>query len=99
MKVFYRYKRFFIALAVELVLFSFLLVLTYYHGKQIEEQLQRTASLSQGLGLTDLSLWSAARYARNPVLADRFNPFQDFPGSIEHFPEGSIIPPPQHLRR
>lgn len=99
MKVFYRYKRFFIALFIELALFFLLLGLTYYRAMLREEQLQRVGSLSRTLGLTDLSLWTAARYTRHPVLADRFNPFQDFPGSIEHFPEGSILSPPEHLRQ
>lgn len=35
-----------------------------------------------------------ARYTRNPAQADLFSAFQDYPGSIEHFPTGSVIPPP-----
>ncbi len=45
------------------------------------------------LGLTDLALCSEARYTRNPSQADLFSAFQDFPGSIEHFPTGSLILP------
>ena len=47
------------------------------------------------LQLTDLSLWTEARYTRNPSQADRFTPFQDFPSALEHFPAGSIMAPPQ----
>jgi len=45
------------------------------------------------LKLTDLSLWTEARYTRNPSQADVFTAFQDFPSSLEHFPAGSIIGP------
>ena len=44
--------------------------------------------------LTDPALWTEARYTRNPSQADFFTPFQDFPGSLEHFPAGSIVVPP-----
>ncbi|SHJ18132.1 hypothetical protein SAMN02745165_01718 [Malonomonas rubra DSM 5091] len=47
------------------------------------------------LGLTDLSIWSEARYTRHPSQADLFTPFQDYPGAFDHFPAGSIIAPGQ----
>jgi len=50
------------------------------------------------LMLTDMAMWTAARYTRHPSQADLFTPFQDFPGSVEHFPAGSIITPPDHIR-
>ncbi|TAL26612.1 MAG: hypothetical protein EPN94_02910 [Nitrospirae bacterium] len=46
------------------------------------------------LQLTDMVLATDARYTRNPSQADLFSAFQDYPGSIEHFPTGSVIPPP-----
>ena len=49
--------------------------------------------LVKHLGLTDLSLWTEARYSRHPSQADLFTSFQDFPGSLDHFPAGSIIAP------
>jgi hypothetical protein len=45
------------------------------------------------LMLTDLSLWTEARYTRHPSQADLFTPFQDFPSALEHFPAGSILGP------
>lgn len=45
------------------------------------------------LELTDLALWTEARYTRHPTQADLFSPFQDLPSSLEHFPAGSIVPP------
>ncbi len=46
------------------------------------------------LKLTDMALSTDARYTRHPTQADIFSSFQDYPGSPEHFPTGSIIPPP-----
>lgn len=48
----------------------------------------------RSLGLTDLSLWTEARYTRHPSQADFFSAFQDFPASFEHFPAGSLVAPP-----
>jgi len=46
------------------------------------------------LALTDLAVWTEARYTRHPSQADGFAPFQDFPGALDHFPAGSIVAPP-----
>jgi hypothetical protein len=58
------------------------------------EEVQAMQSMVRRLGLTDLSLFVEARYARHPSQADRFAPFQDHPTSLEHFPSGSLVPPP-----
>lgn len=50
--------------------------------------------ISSTLKLTDMSFSDDARYTRNPSQADIFSAFQDYPGSIEHFPSGSVTPPP-----
>lgn len=46
------------------------------------------------LQLTDLALFNEARYARHASQADRHAAFQDHPMALEHFPAGSLIPPP-----
>jgi hypothetical protein len=43
-----------------------------------------------GLGLTDLSLATEARYTRHPAICDTVVPFMDYPGALEHFPTGSF---------
>jgi hypothetical protein len=53
------------------------------------------SALVARLGLTDLCLFTDARYARHPSQADRFAPFQDHPRALEHFPSGSLIAPPR----
>jgi len=53
--------------------------------------------LTRTLGLTDLALWSEARYTRNPSQADFFSAFQNAPGCLDSFPAGSFVPPPPYL--
>lgn len=45
-------------------------------------------------GLTDPALFTEARYARHASQADRHAAFQDHPLALEHFPAGSLMPPP-----
>lgn len=61
-----------------------------------ERVLRRT--LVKALSLTDLVLFTEARYTRHPSMADRHTPFQDYPLSLEHFPSGSLMLPPPHVR-
>ena len=49
------------------------------------------------LGLTDLCLFTEARYTRHPSQADLHSAFQDHPFALEHFPTGSMLPPPVSL--
>jgi len=49
------------------------------------------------LSLTDLSLFTEARYTRHPSMADLHTPFQDHPLSLDHFPSGAIMALPPHL--
>jgi hypothetical protein len=50
------------------------------------------------LQLTDLCLFTEARYTRHPAMADRHAPFQDHPLALEHFPSGSLTTPPSFHR-
>ena len=47
------------------------------------------------LGLTDLSLWTEARYTRHLSQADNFAAFQEHPAALDHFPAGSLVSPPR----
>jgi len=55
------------------------------------------AELVARLRLTDLCLFTEARYTRHPSQADLHSAFQDHPIGFEHFPSGSILPPPRAL--
>lgn len=59
--------------------------------------LAANAQLVARLGLTDLCLFTEARYTRHPSQADLHSAFQDHPIGLEHFPSGSLIPPPRSL--
>lgn len=56
-----------------------------------------SAQLVAQLGLTDLCLFTEARYTRHPSQADLHSAFQDHPIGLEHFPSGSLLPPPRNL--
>lgn len=57
------------------------------------ESLPAQQRLVAVLSLTDLALWSEARYTRHPSMTDLFSPFQDHPGAPEHFPAGALLAP------
>lgn len=63
-----------------------------------EERLSENRALARWFAATDPCLFTEARYTRHPSLADRHSPFQDFPLALEHFPSGSLVLPPAHLR-
>ncbi len=65
--------------------------------KQAEKKISQTADLVKKLDLTDLALFTEARYTRHPSQADYHSAFQDHPLALEHFPTGSLIRPPLHL--
>ncbi|WP_303720720.1 hypothetical protein [Malonomonas rubra] len=87
-----------LAFGAYLLFSSLLLALLLYSGRQqadtvAEHYFPANRQLVKQLGLTDLSIWSEARYTRHPSQADLFTAFQDYPGAFDHFPAGSIIGP------
>jgi hypothetical protein len=60
---------------------------------------QARRDLVQRHGLTDLCLFTEARYTRHPSQADFHAPFQDSPLALEYFPSGSLMPPPPALKK
>lgn len=53
-------------------------------------------TLVRALGLTDPALFTEARYTRHRVLADLHAAFQEHPLAFDHFPSGSLLPPPDY---
>ncbi len=83
-----------------IVLEVILLFGAYLHGNSLQisrrtDDLEAKRALVSRLGLTDLAIWTEARYTRHPSQADFFSAFQDYPGSPDHFPAGSLISPMQ----
>lgn len=69
----------------------------YYGRLHAQPALETKQALVHKLGLTDLCLFTEARYTRHPSQADLHTAFQDHPLSLEHFPSGSLLAPPQLL--
>ncbi len=59
--------------------------------------LQRKGEVVKRLQLTDLCLFTDARYTRHPSMTDLNTPFQDYPMAFDFFPSGSLLPPPPHI--
>ena len=57
------------------------------------ERLAANRALVEHYGLTDLALFTEARYTRHPSQADLHSAFQDHPAALEHFPTGSLVAP------
>ncbi|BCB97036.1 hypothetical protein JZK55_19580 [Dissulfurispira thermophila] len=83
---------FFAFIAINLIL----LIAFFSHSffKQIKSDFTVQRAIVRSLGLTDLCLFTEARYTRHLSMADLNTPFQDYPLSFEHFPSGALIKPP-----
>lgn len=88
---------FFMSLALQsILLFGAFTHAVYQRGRDTSG-LGDTVLLVKRLGLTDLCLFTEARYTRHPSQADLHSPFQDHPMSLEHFPSGSLVAPRNNI--
>jgi hypothetical protein len=72
---------------------------TFFDARQGEarERVAANAARVAELGLTDLCLFTEARYTRHLSQADYHSAFQDHPLAFEHFPSGALVAPPPVL--
>ena len=89
---------FFICLAAGTLLICLLFLDAAVSRRLDRESLRERREIVKVLTLTDLCLFTEARYTRHPSMADLNTPFQDHPMSLEHFPSGAIMAPPPHLK-
>lgn len=89
---------FFLLLALNLLLLAALVLDAGVRSSGLSARRTESRTLVRQLKLTDLCLFTEARYTRHPAMADRHAPFQDHPLALEHFPSGSLVSPPV-LRR
>ena len=82
------------SIALGILIFVLLCIHALYSDHKHSHAVKERARIVERYGLTDLCLFTDARYSRNPAMADIATPFQDHPISLEHFPSGSIISPP-----
>jgi len=88
---------FFICLSGLLALLVFMFTHARLRRRADDPLLREKREIVRRLRLTDLCLFTEARYTRHPSMADFNTPFQDYPMSFEHFPSGSIVAVPPHL--
>ena len=67
--------------------------------KAAEPAVREKKELVRSLELTDLCLFTEATYTRHPSQATLHVPFQEQPASFDHFPSGSLFPPPATVRK
>jgi len=89
---------FLLYLAVNFALVGLMFCHSALKRAEAQPALMEKAEMVRRLELTDLCLFTDARYTRHPSVADIHTPFQDYPLSLDHFPSGSIIAPPPHLK-
>ncbi len=77
----------------------FLFIATVVDSARLQDSaampLERSSAMVSEFGLTDLALFTEARYTRHITQSDLHSAFQDHPMSFEHFPSGSMYLPSQ----
>jgi hypothetical protein len=86
---------FFASVAMGVILLGTLMLHSHRALIQSEKMLVANGNLVKSLRLTDLCLFTEARYTRHPAVADLHSPFQDHPMALDHFPSGSLVTPPR----
>lgn len=89
----------FLFFAIVFSLFALTFVDTGLRQKTAADTLTQRARVVAEHGLTDLALFTEARYTRHPSQADLHSAFQDHPLAFEHFPSGSVVAPPDGLQQ
>ena len=89
----------FLFVGVGFLLFLSTLVDAHIRHNDAGDVLSQRAQLVAEYSLTDLGLFTEARYTRHLSQADLHSAFQDHPVSLEHFPSGSLLMPPQRQGR
>lgn len=88
---------FFLLVALQSTLFGLMVAHAVSSKNTAMRQITEKRMMVREYGLTDLCLFTEARYTRHPALADLHSAFQDGPLSIEHFPTGALVGPPPAL--
>ena len=92
-------KKFFFFILTLGILMGLLSLHSSYRIQADQVLLQQKKTMVRDFALTDLCLFTEANYTRHLTQADRYTPFQDSPLAFEHFPSGSMLLPPEKLKR
>ena len=90
---------FLLSLAAQALVLCLLFFHASYRTGSDMPSIMEKGRMVKALELTDLCLFTEARYTRHITQADLNTPFQDHPMSLEHFPSGSFIMPPENIFR
>jgi hypothetical protein len=90
---------YFLYVVVNLLFLCLMFAHAVYTREAATPFLHEKSELVRTLKITDLCLFTDARYTRHPSVADFHSAFSDAPMAFEHFPSGSIMEPPPHLRK
>jgi len=85
--------------AVNLLMVCLVFVHAAYKRETAADMVLEKSAMVTRLELTDLCLFTDARYARHPAMTDMNSALQDMPMAFEHFPSGSLMTPPPHLKK
>ena len=94
-----RYRVFAFMIILEVLALLFLVVAGRFATDRMAPVRHCNRQLVQVFELTDLSIWTGARYTRHLSQADLFSAFQDSMGALERFPAGALAPLPAAVRR
>ena len=89
-----RYRFFGWLIALEVLALALLVAAGHLAAGRMAPVRRDNRQLVQVFELTDLSIWTGARYTRHLSQADVFSAFQDSMGALEHFPAGALASPP-----
>ena len=89
-----RYRFFVCSIALEVLTLVVLLAAGHIAIDRMAPVQRENRQLVDVFELTDLSIWTGARYTRHLSQADVFSAFQDSMGALEHFPAGVLASPP-----
>jgi hypothetical protein len=92
-----RYRFFGCLIAIEVLALAFLVAAGHFTTSRNVPVHRDNQQLVKVLELTDLSIWTGARYTRHLSQADVFSAFQDSMGALEHFPAGVLASPPASI--
>jgi len=89
-----RYRIFAVLMSIEVLVLALLVFAGYFFTGSTEPDRLCNRQLVKVFELTDMAIWTGARYTRHLSQADTFSAFQDSMGALEHFPEGALAPLP-----
>jgi len=81
-------------MAIEALVLALLLTAGHFAADRTAPARRCNRQLVRAFELTDLAIWTGARYTRHVSQADTFAAFQDSMGALEHFPEEALAPLP-----